>query len=221
MLVQIMNDLGVENIIKKDLENMQQHFKPSDEMSSLVVDLQEKGYHVRYRTNESGPVDAVFFMHHHAINDLRRLPECIVVDATYKTNRHKMVLLNFVIAGTVASKEEPRQLTTIPVAGCWLNRETQANYTWALTQLRNVVWCDGVKAELPDVFVTDNDAALRQSLKSVFPESTNLLCYLHIMRNFQKRYLETVKEDFGTADDKGGEELEKDEGVIKVEAESM
>lgn len=204
-----MEDLGVHNIIKKDLENMQQHFKPSDEMSPLVINLQEKGYEVRYRSNETNNVDAIFFIHNRAIDDLRRLPECLVVDATYKTNKHKMVLLNFAVAGTIASKDHPNQLTTIPVAGCWMTRETQTNYVWALNQLRSIVWSTNVKSELPDVFVTDNDAALRRALKIVFPESTNLLCYLHIMRNFQKRFLETIKTDLGT----------KAEGTKKTEKE--
>lgn len=177
-----MTDLfGADNIIQKDLENMQQQFKPSDVMSSLVVDLQEKGYDVRYRTNELNSVDAIFFIHHTAIDDLRRLPECIIIDATYKTNKHKMALLNFVIASTIESREHPQQLAAIPVAGCWMTRETMPNYTWALHQLRMIVWCDGTDVELPSVFVTDNDAALRGALEKVFPESAKVLCYLHIM----------------------------------------
>jgi hypothetical protein len=82
---------------------------------------------------------------------------------------------------------------TIPVAGVWMERETAVNYTWALRQLRDVVWpADYLKetrGELPNVFITDNDAALRKSLKEVFPESGYLLCYIHVARNFEEKFL--------------------------------
>ncbi|KAG1436738.1 hypothetical protein G6F56_013429 [Rhizopus delemar] len=113
--LEILGALGVENVLKKDLENMQQQFKSNDDMASFVFDLQNKNY-----------------------DELRRLPECIVVDATYKTNIHKMVLLNFVVASTVSSREKPHQLATIPVAAAWMDRETADNYSWVLQQLRDI-----------------------------------------------------------------------------------
>lgn len=76
-------------------------------------------------------ISGVFFMPQNGIDETRELPECIVVDATYKTNSHTMVLLNFEITSNLCSRETPEQLTTIPVAGCWLDRETSAQYEWA------------------------------------------------------------------------------------------
>ena len=124
---------------------------------------------------------SVFFIHSRGIEEARRLPECLVVDATYKTNSHKMVLINFVIAGTVCGKERREQLiSTIPIAGCWISQEKEENYTWALKQLRDIVWNTVDADKLPSVFVTDNDRALRNGLATIFPESKTLLCLIHV-----------------------------------------
>ena len=103
------------------------------------------------------------------------------MDATYKSNCHLYALVNFVISGTVASRESPQQLTIIPVAAAWMNREIKPNYKWVLEQLREIVWPSGPTAkqfDLPSVFVTDKDAALKGALSDIFPESAQLLCYI-------------------------------------------
>jgi hypothetical protein len=83
-----------------------------------------------------------FFVQYQGIEETRRLPECVVIDATYKSNSHKMVLLNFVIAGTVSGKEQTDQLATIPIAGCWMSKGTEEHYTWSMKQFKEVVWGD-------------------------------------------------------------------------------
>jgi hypothetical protein len=187
-----LNDLGVTNIIRKDLENIKQIFcssEGSEEMLSFIMKLQGMDCEVRYRVDHQNKITCVFFIHINGIEEARRFPECIVLDATYKTNSHKMVLLNFVLAGTVCGKEKRNQLTTVPIAGCWMSKEKEEDYTWALEQFRELVWGAQEDCELPSVFVTDNDRALRNSLSVVFPESSTLLCYIHVKRNFEKKFL--------------------------------
>lgn len=131
----------------------------------------------------------IFFIHEHGIEEARRLPECIIIDATYKTNSHKMVLLNFVVAGALRSKEKPKQLTTVPIAGCWMDKETAERYQWALQCFRDIVWPIGTNENLlPKCFVTDNEEALLKAIKSVFPNSKQILCWIHIQRNFLLRF---------------------------------
>lgn len=155
---------------------------------SLVHNLQQKNYQVRYAVDDENIITMVFFIHHHAIDEIRQLPESVVLDCTYKMNSHSMVLLNIVIAGTVLAKEERNQLVTVPVAGCWMDHEKEANYNWALSQFREIVWPSGSSWELPHVFVTDNDKALRNAIKVIFPESSTLLCYIHVTRNFVLKF---------------------------------
>lgn len=100
-----------------------------------------------------------------------------------------MVLLNFVVAGTLRSRERPKQTTTVPIAGCWMDRETKDRYQWALKCFREIVWGKTVdKNMLPNCFVTDNDEALLGAIKLTFPESKQILCWIHIQRNFLLRF---------------------------------
>ena len=153
-------------------------------------------HQVRWTLGEDGRIGCVFFIHQHGIDEARKLSESIVVDATYKTNSHRMILLNFVVAGALRSKENPKRLATVPVAGCWMDRETAERYEWALDCFREIVWPEGTSHSLPKCFVTDNDEALQRAIKHVFPESKQILCWVHIQRNFilrLKKYLSKSK----------------------------
>lgn len=194
----MMEDRGISNLIANDLKNIQQQFcrDGSDEMWNFIKNLELTGHHVRWLADEDNRICCVFFAHKHGVEEARRLPECVVVDATYKTNSHKMVLLNFVVAGTLRSNERPKQLVTVPIAGCWMDRETKDRYCWAMGNFRDVVWpADTDKSFLPKCFVTDNDEALQSALKTVFSESKLLLCYLHIQRNFALRLKQYLSSD--------------------------
>ncbi|CEG83554.1 hypothetical protein RMATCC62417_17455 [Rhizopus microsporus] len=76
---------GINNLVARGLHNIrQQHFKSKESESSEVLNfvnnLKTKGYIVKIR----------------AIAEARRMPECIAIDATYKTNCHELTLLNIV-----------------------------------------------------------------------------------------------------------------------------
>lgn len=158
-------------------------------MWEFIRNLELTGHQVRWKTDVDERISSVFFIHEHGIDEARKLPECIIIDATYKTNSHKMVLLNFVVAGTLRSKEKPKQLTTVPIAGCWMDRETSEQYSWALQCFRDIVWPAGTdESLLPKCFVTDNEEALLKSIKLVFPKSKQILCWVHIQRNFLLRF---------------------------------
>lgn len=146
-------------------------------MWKFIRDLELQKHHVRYITDADKRICSVFFIHEHSIDEVRKLSECIIIDATYKTNSHKMVLLNFIVAGTLRSKEKPKQLTTVPIAGCWMDRETTERYTWALQCFRDCAWPSGTsKSLLPKCSVTDNKKVLLKSIKEVFPHSKQILC---------------------------------------------
>ncbi|OBZ83897.1 hypothetical protein A0J61_08053 [Choanephora cucurbitarum] len=113
---------------KKDLENMQQQFRSGSDMTSFATNLQRKQYNVRYTTNTENRITAAFFIRDSAIKELRKLPESVVVDATHKSNCHLFTFINSVIARTVASKERPQELATIPITAALTRRKTNSNY---------------------------------------------------------------------------------------------
>ncbi|KAH1190092.1 hypothetical protein GmHk_20G057738 [Glycine max] len=87
--------------------------------------------------------------------------------STYKTNRYKLLLLDFV--GVTPTR------MTFSVGFAYLEGECVNNLVRALEQFRGLFLRNNC---LPIVIVIDRDLALMNALKIVFPECTNLLCRL-------------------------------------------
>ncbi|KAG2209242.1 hypothetical protein INT47_005534 [Mucor saturninus] len=189
---------GVNNLIVTDLTNIQQQFCRDNHtnMWNFIKNLESSDHQVRHMTNADERICCVFFIHHPGIDETRKLSECVVLDATYKTNSHKMVLLNFVVAGTLRLKEKPKQLVTVPIARCWMDRETGDRYRWSMNCFRGTVWpVVESTGNLPKCSVTDNDEALLGAIKSVFPETKQILCWIHIQRNFILRFKRNLSKE--------------------------
>ena len=73
---------------------------------------------------------------------------------------------------------------TFSVVFEYLEGERVNNIVWALEQFRGLFLR---KDCLPGVIVTDRDLALMNAVKTVFPESTNLLCRFHIDKNVKAK----------------------------------
>jgi hypothetical protein len=62
---------------------------------------------------------------------------------------------------------------TFSLAFCFLAEETQTYYDWALQNLQNVFVSNNIP--LPEVFLTNREQALINSLANIFPESYHML----------------------------------------------
>ncbi|PHZ08018.1 uncharacterized protein RHIMIDRAFT_270276 [Rhizopus microsporus ATCC 52813] len=72
-----------------------------------------------------------FFAESKAIVEAHSMPECIIIDATYKTNSHGLTLLS--IVGTTNTTGDIRDaLTTYHTTGVWMEHEKTENYLWIL-----------------------------------------------------------------------------------------
>ncbi|KAG2195514.1 hypothetical protein INT47_002710, partial [Mucor saturninus] len=175
--------LNVKNIIKKDIQNIQSLYLNDNggkEMYSLITELENLGYVIRIQVKENQEVKGLFFIHEKAISEARRWPEAITIDATYKTNAHKMSLVNIVGTSNASSVKGGNRLQTFAVAAAFVNSETEGTYQWILEELREAVWPTETSFKLPSVIVTDNEQALRNAIETVFPESQHLLCSWHL-----------------------------------------
>lgn len=104
-----------------------------------------------------------------------------------------MVLLKFVVVGALRSKKRPDQMTTVPIAGCWMDKETAERYEWAIQSFKDIVRPTGTDEKLlPRCFVTDDEEALLAAIKTVFPNSSQILCWIHIQRNFLLRFKKSL-----------------------------
>jgi MULE transposase domain len=101
---------------------------------------------------------------------LRRFPSTIVLDSTYKTNRHNMYLFDLV--GVTATN------SSFIIGQAFLSAETTEDYEWVLQWLHNYY----VKAQLPapKSISTDKAGGLANAVESVFPGVPHLLCIWHV-----------------------------------------
>lgn len=182
----MLNSIGVTNIIKKDIQNIQNiqtmFLKDSSgrEMFSMINYLESVGYTVRIQVNSDHEVKNVFFIHQDAIKEARRWYEAVTIDATYKTNAHKLSLVNIVGTSNSSSINQSNKLQTFAIAAAFVSSETEETYTWVMEALRESVWPTGFGYKVPAVFITDNERALRNTIDIVFPESNHLLCSWHL-----------------------------------------
>ncbi|KAH1253358.1 Protein FAR1-RELATED SEQUENCE 5 [Glycine max] len=118
------------------------------------------------------------------------------IDSTYKTNKYRLPLLDFVGVTPTAM--------TFSAGFAYLEGERVNNIVWALERFRGLFLRND---RLPVVIVTDRDQALMNAMKNVFPKCTNLLCRFHIDKNVkakckclvgQKNVWDYVMDNWGT-----------------------
>jgi hypothetical protein len=155
-------------------------------MYRFITELQEKNYFVRFSVDSDNRICSVFFCHEESIKETRVKPECVIIDATYKTNSSKLTFINIVGTCNASSvtAETRNHLQTFAIAGAWVSNELETSYKWALEQLKEAVW-PSEEYGAPGVFITDNEKALRNAIDDVFPSSGHLLCAVHIMKNLK------------------------------------
>ncbi|CCE30677.1 uncharacterized protein CPUR_04526 [Claviceps purpurea 20.1] len=95
------------------------------------------------------------------------------MDNTYKVNRFKMPLMQVIGVSAVA--------TNFSVAFGLAAREDTDAYMWFLQQLRSSQESAQIRA--PEVIVTDFEAALKKSLRHIFPNCQQQICTWHILKN--------------------------------------
>ncbi|OAD73102.1 hypothetical protein PHYBLDRAFT_71570 [Phycomyces blakesleeanus NRRL 1555(-)] len=170
------------NIVRHDIANIKQHFGKSEkekEMFDFITTLQDLDFHVKYSfgNTEDNQVNIIFFVHQDAINEAQRMLETVIINATYKTNSHQMTYVNIVGTSNVLSCLRD---------AVWPN-DNNNNNSNSSNNKQTIL--------LPDVFIMDNEKALRNAINRVFPESKQLLCYKYIKDNFKKQLLPMMKGD--------------------------
>ncbi|KAL5124683.1 Protein FAR1-RELATED SEQUENCE 5 [Glycine soja] len=180
------------------------------EMQHLMKLLERDQYIHWHRLKDEVVVRDLFWCH---LDAVKLCNACHLV--TYKTNRYKLSLLDFVGVTPTAM--------TFFVGFAYLEGEHVNNIVWALEWFRDLFLRNDC---LPVVIVTDRDLALMNAVKTMFPECTNLLCRFHIDKNVkakcksligQKNVWDYVMNNWGTLVDCPSEQ-EFAESLQKVES---
>ena len=119
------------------------------QMQHLLQILDERHYVEFHRRNEdTEEVVDIFFAHPYSSQLLKCFPEVLIMDCTYKTNRHGLPLLE--ICGVTSTGK------TFIFAHAYLKQEIEGSYKWALQCLKDII----NSFVTPSVIVIDRDLAL-------------------------------------------------------------
>ncbi|KAH1249511.1 PKS-NRPS hybrid synthetase [Glycine max] len=166
------------------------------EMQHLMKLLERDQYIHWYRLKDEAVVRDLFWCHLDAVKLCNACHLVFFIGSTYKTNRYRLPLLDFVGVTPTGM--------TFSTRFAYLEGERVNNVVWALERFRGLFLR---RDPLPVVIVTDRDLALMNAVKTVFPECTNLLCRFHIDKNIkakcksligQKNAWEYVMDNWGT-----------------------
>ncbi|KAL5193526.1 Protein FAR1-RELATED SEQUENCE 5 [Glycine soja] len=142
------------------------------EMQHLMNLLECDQYIHWHRIKDEDVVHDIFWCHPNSVKLVNACNLLFLIDSTYKTNRYRLPLLDFVgVTPTGMS---------FSTGFAYVKGERVNNLVWALQWFRGLFLKRDV---LPGVIVTDRDQALMNAVKDVFPECTNLLCSFHINKN--------------------------------------
>jgi len=129
-----------------------------------------------HRLKDEDVVRDIFWCHPDAVKLVNACNLVFLIDNTYKTNRYRLPLLDFVGVTLIGM--------TFSTGFAYLEGERVNNVVWALE------WFQGIflrRDALPGVIVIDRDLALMNAVKTVFPKCTNLLCSFHINKNVKAK----------------------------------
>jgi hypothetical protein len=159
-----------------DIYNIQNNFRLQNlagktPMEALINILKTSNYIFNYRTSNIDRVTHLFFAHPMSVEMLVQYPEVLLLDCTYQTNRFKMPLLNIIGISSV----------NLPffVAFCFLAKEEEDDYTWAMKQLR-LLLLNNIQ---PQVMMTDRDLALINAIHMIFSCTKNVICIWYVEKN--------------------------------------
>jgi hypothetical protein len=100
-------------------------------IEALLCVLQETNWTWDVKVNQSGKIQNLFFAHPGSIHLAQINHHVALLDATYKTNQYGIPLLH--IIGQAASNQ------SFSVAFCFLTYEDEANYLWAVNNLKKYI----------------------------------------------------------------------------------
>jgi hypothetical protein len=163
-------------VILKDMHNLFASVKKEQDgglspIQALFSKLQKNDrFLYDYSTDQHNAIWNILFFNAASLDLLRRFPLVIVLDSTYKTNRHNMYLFDLV--GVTATNN------SFIIGQAFLSAETTEDYIWVLEWLHNYY----SKAQLPAPrsISTDKAGGLANAVESVFPGVPHLLCIWHV-----------------------------------------
>ncbi|KAH1257769.1 PKS-NRPS hybrid synthetase [Glycine max] len=146
------------------------------EMQHLMKLLERDQYIYWHRIKDEDVVRDIFWCHPDSVKLVNACNLVFLIDNTYKTNRYRLPLLDFVGVTPTGM--------TFSAGFAYVEGERANNLVWALQRFRGLFL---KRDALHGVIVTDREQTLMNAVKDVFPECINLLCIFHINKNVKAK----------------------------------
>ncbi|GJY71902.1 protein FAR1-related sequence 5 [Tanacetum coccineum] len=115
---------------------------------------------------ENAELTIIFWADEVSKYNYREFGDVVSFDATFKTNKYKMVFVSFT---TIDNHKK-----CVTVAAGFLKNETTKSYIWLLKAFMKTF------GKAPSIVVTDQDGAMRNAIEAEFGGSKHRLCMWHI-----------------------------------------
>ena len=161
-------------------------------LEALLDELSTPEWVFDVKHDADGHLQCLFFAHEKQVKLLRANPDILLMDCTYRTNKHRLPLLHIIGSTNVG--------TFFTAGFCFFRTETEMDYYWAVS-----TFLQKTGAPTPNVFMSDQEYALKSAIQRLLPGVPQLLCVWHINKNVQTK----AQHVWRTADAKTPEEKEE------------
>ena len=135
-------------------------------IKAMLHELKSLDYYHTYQLNQQQKITHLLFSHPKSLKLLQRYPEILLIDCTYKTNQFRLPLLDIIGSTGLNS--------SFYAAFVFLSSETEADYNWAIDQLK--IMLEKYNIQEPSVIVTNKNQALLNVIQTQLRNTANLLC---------------------------------------------
>ncbi|KAK1362024.1 hypothetical protein POM88_046498 [Heracleum sosnowskyi] len=151
-----------KNYVGKECYGIVKHFQEKaamDDNHYFTMDLAK-----------DGTLRSVFWADGRSRTSYLQFGDVVVFDVTYKTNKFKMPFAPFIGVNHHGQ--------SILFGGALLEDETEDTFTWLFEQFLTCMF-----GKAPKAIITDQDAAMKISIKKVFPNAYHRFCAWHINKH--------------------------------------
>ena len=158
----------------RDVENVYDEVKKAmnrglPAIQAMIAKV-DNSFQYHYVLDEHDRLERVLFFHDASLQLLQLFPKSYILDATYRTNRFNLPLLD--IVGFTATN------SSFIIGQAFLTHEAEEDYIWILTWIREIY--EKYKLPTPESITTDKAGGLHNACGVVWPEVPHLLCRWHI-----------------------------------------
>jgi hypothetical protein len=138
-----------------------------------------------YCYDEDNRLERVIFFHKDLIKLLVLYPSVLILDATYKTNRFNLPLVNLC---TMTATNH-----TLLLGQAFVTHEEISDYEWVFRFYRKL--CDQQEIPYPQTIISDKAGGILGSVPLVFPAAKHMLCIWHINKDVEAHCLKVWRRE--------------------------